>query len=78
MNLIGMRFTENGIVFEPAGSNLIKKLELKNLRYRNAVINIKLEGSGNKVKFFSMNGEQREPFIRADETDMLDVIIKLF
>lgn len=78
MNLIGMRFTENGIVFEPAGSNLIKKLELKNLRYRNAVINIKLEGSGNKIKFFSMNGEQREPFIRADETGMLDVIIKLF
>lgn len=78
MNIIGMRFTENGIAFEPAGSSLIKKLELKNLRYRDAVINIKLEGSGNKIEFFSMNGEQSEPFIRADETGVLDVIIKLF
>jgi glycogen debranching enzyme len=55
--LIGMRFDERGISFEPTLGHPIQNLHLTGLPYRNAVLDIKVTGCGQKIKSFLLNGE---------------------
>ena len=77
MDLIGMDFRLDGIAFNPVDSNLVNKRLLKGLRYRNAVLNISVIGKGEKIKTFSVNGKQTNPFIGADESGELNIEIIL-
>lgn len=77
LDIVGMKFDTNGIHFSPVGSTLIKNAELRELKYRDAVLNINLSGEGSKILSFKVNGIESDPFIPANLTGVLDIQILL-
>ena len=77
MNLLGMKFTEKGIEFAPIGSLLTEKVELSSLKYRNAILNIVINGNGNVLKSFKINGKETEPFVPYDICGNISIEIAL-
>ncbi len=67
-DILGMKLDKDGITFEPVCTKLVKKAELKGLKYRNAVLNITLSGSGDRLVSFKLNGKEAEPHIDCDIT----------
>ena len=64
--LFGINFEENGIRFSPfIPKALADTRSLDNFKYRDAVLNITVEGYGNKIKEFTINGKKSLPFISA-------------
>lgn len=62
--LFGIRFNANDLSFEPFVPNEMKgKRTLNNFKYRNAVLNIELEGYGNKIKTFTVDGKLQQAVI---------------
>lgn len=76
-DLLGMRFAPEGIAFQPVGSALTKKITLKSLAYRNAVLDIHIEGSGSTIGSFLLNGVETKPFIPSDLSGNITITIKL-
>lgn len=76
-NLVGMTFSEKGITFSPVGSLLTNSITLKNIVYRNAVLNITVEGNGNEIADFRLNGTSTDNFISADIKGENDIQIIL-
>lgn len=66
--LFGIRFSENSLGFEPYVPKALQgKRSLNNFQYRNAVLNIEMEGYGNKIERFYVDGHQtKESKISAD------------
>jgi hypothetical protein len=64
----GMAFTTKGISFEPFVPHAyIGEKSLKNFRYRNAVLTINLEGTGNIIRSVIMDGiEKKKAFLPFD------------
>lgn len=77
MNLIGMNFSSAGIKFMPIGSHLVNSMTLINLKYKKSVLNITVNGSGNSISSFTVNGKERTPFIGSDEEGELNIVIIL-
>lgn len=77
MNLVGMNFSEKGIHFAPIGSLLVEKIQLSSLNYRNAFLNITINGNGNVLKSFKINGEETDPFVSCDIKGNVDIEIFL-
>lgn len=76
--LFGMNFEIDGIRFTPfVPEKLSNKRVLSNFRYRNALLKITIEGHGNKIKAFRVNGKNSEPFIPADIDGNVDVYIEM-
>lgn len=72
----GINFEEDKLVFKPfIPENLEGKKTLTNFRYRNAVLNMEIEGYGNQIKSFVLDGEESEPMISAGLTGRHDVVI---
>ncbi len=64
--LFGVRFNTNGLSFEPFVPKEMKgKRSLDNFKYRNAVLNIAMEGYGNKIKTFMLDGKIQAAIIPA-------------
>jgi len=60
----GMRFTEQGLAFEPfVPEKLAGKRSLNHFRYRNSMLDIELSGFGNQIKSFSVDGVEQNPLI---------------
>jgi hypothetical protein len=74
-DLFGMKFSAEGIAFAPIGSRLAKKASLTGVKYRSAVLNISLEGQGDKIVSFTVNGKKRQPFIAREETGELNIAV---
>lgn len=57
--LFGMEYTEKGIRFHPTvPSELVKgAISLENFKYRNAVLSIRVNGTGEHVKAITVNGK---------------------
>lgn len=67
--LFGMNFKTNGIEFKPFLPVKFKKIILKNLRYRNMSLDIEVDGTGNIVKDFSIDGKSMDScFLPADNS----------
>ena len=68
--LFGIRFEENGLRFKPFVPQTMEgKRSLGGFRYRNAVLDIEMEGYGNKIHSVSLDGKKLDdPFIPADLT----------
>ncbi len=64
-DILGMKFQEKGIVFDPICTKLINNAELKGLCYRGAVLNIRISGRGEKLEKFILDGKESVPFISA-------------
>ena len=62
--LFGMQFQSDGIRFEPfVPRQLSDTRSLTGLRYRDAVLNISVEGYGDRINRFFFDGKAQSPFI---------------
>lgn len=62
----GIDYQVDGIHFHPmVPKTLSAKRELKNFRYRKAVLNMSITGFGNELKSFRLDGVETEPFFAA-------------
>ncbi len=67
--LFGINFETEGLTFRPfVPKALAAKRQLTGFRYRDAVLDISISGSGNRVKSFRLNGKESRPFIPATIT----------
>ncbi|MDD5687544.1 MAG: hypothetical protein PHE88_06905 [Elusimicrobia bacterium] len=62
MGLLGMNFKCDGIEFKPAIPKVLKSVILKNLSYRDSLLNIEIIGSGNKIGVFSIDGKKSKQY----------------
>ena len=59
--LFGIRYSEKGLSFRPLIPDFIKgKMKLKNFRYRKAVLDITVQGSGDRILSLTVNGEKKK------------------
>ena len=59
--LFGIQFNTDHISFEPFVPKVFKgKRTLDNFKYRNAVLNIEMDGYGNSIKSFSVDGKESD------------------
>ena len=64
----GMDFTESGIVFRPVIPNTITgEKKIRNFRYRNAILDIVVSGTGNRIAGFYIDGRSEgAPYLVSD------------
>jgi hypothetical protein len=76
---MGMQFETNGIRFSPAVPKAYKgKKTLSNFHYRNATLDISVNGTGNKIASFKLDGKKSsDAFVSADLTGKHVVEIEL-
>jgi glycogen debranching enzyme len=77
--MIGFRFKSNGIIFSPYLPPTIHLLSIKNIRYRNAVLNITVKGNGTIIQSFTVNGKQKKDasindYIRGENNIIIQLI----
>jgi len=59
--LFGLRFTDSGLAFEPFVPRAMEgRKELNHFKYRDATLDIVLEGWGNKIESFKVNGREMQ------------------
>ncbi len=77
--LFGIRFEKDGLSFSPFVPESFKgKMQLKNFRYKNALLNIEIEGHGNIVEEFMIDEkESNKRFIPDEMTGIHNIYIKL-
>lgn len=76
--LVGMKFNENSVTFDPYLPDGIGTLELKDVTYRNSVLNITLNGKGNVISSFTLDGKtQAGNTIPSSLTGMHIIVIVL-
>ena len=68
MDIAGMQFNVDGIEFHPYLPEGINNFRLKNLKYRNTVLEINISGDGSNLTSFKINGNETEPFLKKDLT----------
>ncbi len=76
--VLGLNFESEGISFKPFLPISLDFVEIKNLRYRNAQLNIKVSGHGSKIRSFAVNNKIKEmAFIPFNSQGVLDIAIEL-
>jgi len=55
--IIGLRFDENALTFAPYLPQGISNIELKDLAYRNSVLDVSIKGKGKSIKTFTVDGK---------------------
>lgn len=74
--LFGIHFEKKGLQFKPFVPKALSDTRtLTNFRYRNAVLNITVEGYGDQIRSFTVDGKATEPFIAAQAKGTLNVKI---
>ncbi len=64
--LFGIDFRKDGLAFNPfVPKAMAATRSLDGFKYRDATLNITVEGYGDKIKEFTVNGKKQEPFIPA-------------
>lgn len=64
--LLGLRFKEDGVFFAPyVPENLPGEKTIGNLRYRDALLDIKITGTGKAISTFTIDGKPSGPFLDA-------------
>ena len=77
-NIIGMSFSEKGIIFKPYLMEGINEISLLGLKYRNSIMDINILGTGNSIKRFTINGiESSDFFISNDLNGKVVIEIEL-
>ena len=75
----GMRYLSNGIKFEPFIPACIPGTKnLKGFKYRNAVLNVTINGTGNEIESFELDGEKRtDCFVPASIEGEHNIVINM-
>ena len=77
--LVGMKFSEDSLSFSPFLPEEINSLQLKDLVYRNAKLNISIKGKGSRIETFSVDGIRQSNFsiaaaIKSNHT--IEIVLK--
>ena len=76
--LFGMAFEQDGIRFAPVVPERFQTLTLSNVKYRDAVLQITVKGSGTKIHEFKLDGKkQRQPVFPAASKGRHEIEISL-
>ena len=75
-DLIGMRFSEEGVAFEPHTVSGIHHMKLENLLFRGVVLNISVEGTGSSIGCVEINGEITDRLIPQKDKEY-QILIKM-
>jgi len=76
--ILGLRFEQNALVFQPQTAAPLTSVALRGLPYRKALLSIEITGPGTRIESFRVNGQSRtEAQIGAEEEGALEVIIQL-
>lgn len=77
--IMGMDFGLDGIHFDPMVPSALTGVKtLSGFKYRDAIVTVKVDGTGNHVSSFTINGEKvKEPILPADTKGNVVVEIKL-
>lgn len=76
---MGMSFETEGIRFSPAVPKVYGGTKkLIGFKYRNAILNITVNGYGNRIQSFSVNGKMvNDAFLASDISGTVDIIIEM-
>jgi cellobiose phosphorylase len=55
--ILGMEFTSDGIIFNPYIPWNMDEVVMKNIAYREMIINIEIKGKGSNINKFFINGQ---------------------
>ncbi|MGC9451294.1 MAG: MGH1-like glycoside hydrolase domain-containing protein [Oceanipulchritudo sp.] len=77
MGLLGMRYSVEGIRFEPYLPEGIGDVSLRNITYRDANLAVTVTGEGRRIQSCQINGQSAEAFVPADASGNMDVFIEL-
>ncbi len=76
LGLVGMRCDTQGVSFEPCLPPGIHSVELKNLRYRQALLDISIQGPGTTVRQCTINDRPAErPLVPAETEGSVRIIL---
>jgi cellobiose phosphorylase len=76
--LMGMRFDQQGVRFQPCVPSGIVFVEIQNMKYRNMDLHVTIRGSGIKVKECTINGQVSEAsFLNASNVGRQHVVMVL-
>lgn len=70
----GMQLKLDGLYFQPAGID-VPRVVMKQIPYRNALLDITIEGNGKVLKKCIINGKKSKPFIPADAQGNYDIVL---
>lgn len=70
----GMQLTPNGLYLHPAGIDTEHVL-LQHIPYRNAMLNITIQGSGKTLKKCIINGKKSKPFVPTDAEGLYEIVL---
>ena len=77
-NILGMDFSEKGILFKPYFTNGMNEISLLGLKYRNAILNVYISTSDSNADSFSINGKETTNFfLPKDSKGNINIEIKL-
>lgn len=65
--LLGIKFAKEGIYFSPyVPENLPGEKKIENLHYRDAILDIKITGTGKAISTFTIDGNPAVPFVDSE------------
>ena len=73
--LVGIRLTSSGMLIQPYLPQSINELEIHNIPYRKARLNIRISGNGDKIKSFLVNGKESKNLIPEDMNGEINIEI---
>lgn len=76
MNLLGMKFEEDGVRFSPVKTKLLNEIKLLGFRYRGAVLDICITRT-QEDSCFMIDGVESEPFVSSGMSGVHQIVIKL-
>ncbi len=65
--IFGIKPEEKGLCFTPCVPEEFRDAELRNLKIRGQLFDVRIKGHGNKTKKFILDGKECEPFIKWDD-----------
>ncbi|GLV58035.1 hypothetical protein KDH_48690 [Dictyobacter sp. S3.2.2.5] len=78
MGLLGMRFSVEGVSFQPLLPSGLDGVELHDLPYRSMLLDIQIQGTGTTIQEFLLNGEpMSSPSVLATATGRQQITIRL-
>ena len=77
--LAGIRIENDGILFSPYLPESTHYMEIRDIHYHQAVLNISIKGNGSKIKSFILNGKSQKKYrIDSDIKGTNEIKIELF
>ncbi|TAJ11439.1 hypothetical protein DMA11_16755 [Marinilabiliaceae bacterium JC017] len=73
-DLIGMHFSDKGIAFKPFLPEGVHELSLKGLKYRDAILDITISGTGSVIESFAVNGKKTKDYFLPAKIDEKTVV----